>query len=178
MKLVNRVLAALLSLGLIGLGAVLIIEVIAHRIGSAPVLLQWPAAYSWGARTTWDSTTMRIVTIVTGVVGLLLLLAEFKRAPVRRLPVANAADHVDIAYTPRGVAGAVKSAAADVDGVRSASAVVRRRAIRVSAVAFATRTGAAKSLTGAVTDAVHRQVNAMKLDPAPRVAVAVRARKR
>lgn len=177
MKFVNRVLAAFLALGLIIGGLLLVVEVVAQRVGSAPVLVRWDSAYMWGTTTTWDSNVIRIVVILLAVAGLILLAAELKRPTVKRLPVAHSADNVDIAYTRRGVAGAVKGAASGVDGVRSASAVVGRRSVKVTAVSSATEPAAAKSLTQSVTAAVQKQVNDLKLDPAPRVHVTMRARR-
>lgn len=177
MKFVNRILAALLALALIAGGMLLVVEVIAERVGSSPVLARWDIAYSWGQQTTWDAGVIRIVCIVMAIVGLVLLIAELKRPAVKRLKVAHAADNVDIAYTRRGVASAVKGAATGVDGVRSASASVGRRSVKVNATASATEGSAAKSLTQPVTSAVQKQVNDLKLDPSPRVQVTMRARR-
>lgn len=177
MKFVNRVLAALLALGLIIGGLLLVVEVVAQRVGSAPVLVRWDSAYTWGNKTTWESNTLRIAFVVMAIVGLVLLIAELKRPSVHRLPVANSADNVDIAYTRRGVAGAVKGAATGVDGVRAASAVVGKRSVKVTATSSATEPSAAKSLTQSVTAAVQQQVNDLKLEPSPRVNVTMKARR-
>lgn len=177
MRFVNRILAALLAVGLIIGGLLLIVEVIAQRVGSAPVLVRWDSAYQWSSKMTWESNTLRIVFIVMAVVGSILLIAELKRAAIKRLRVASSADNVDIAYTRRGVATAVKAAAASIDGVRGTSAVVAKKSVRVVATAFSTEAAAAKSLTQSVNDAVQKQINDLNLDPSPRANVTMRARR-
>ncbi|MEO6956546.1 MAG: DUF6286 domain-containing protein [Antricoccus sp.] len=177
MRFVNRILAALVALGLIIGGLLLIVEVIAQRAGSAPVLVRWDSAYQWASKTTWESNTLRIVFVVMAIVGLILLIAQFKRASVKRLRVATSADNVDVAYTRRGIAMAVKAAAVHVDGVRRTSALVTKKSVRVTATAASTEAAAAKSLTQSVNDAVQKQINDLDLDPSPRVNVTMRARR-
>lgn len=177
MRFINRVLAALLALGLIIGGLLLVIEVVAQRVGSAPVLVRWDTAYTWANKTTWQSNTLRIVFIVMAIVGLILLIAEIKRTAVRRLPAASSAGNVDIAFTRRGVASAVQGSATDIDGVRGAIAVVGKKSIKVIATSSSTDIGGAKALTESVADAVQRQVNDLHLDPSPQVTVTMRARR-
>lgn len=177
MKFVNRVLAAVLSIALVAAGLLLVVEVVAYLLGLDPVLVQWPAAYDWASRTTWDDVALRLGFLCLALVGLVLLVAELKRSKVNRLPVGGAAEGVDIAYTRRGVANAVTSAVGAVDGVRGVSAQVGRRKIRVTAGSAAANPQAAEGLTGAVTQVTQRRIQEMGLDPAPRVVVAVARRR-
>ena len=178
MRHVNRVLAALLSVALIAAGALLIIEVIAQRLGSAPALIAWPDVYAWGSRTTWDETVIRVSCIAMSVVGAVLLVLELKRPRVRRLTVAGEPEGVDIAYTRSGVARAVQGAAAGVDGIRNASVRVARRSVRLTALSASTETSAAKSLMEPVSRAAQQQIDDLRLDPPPRLAVSMRATQR
>lgn len=177
MKFINRVLAALLALGLIIGGLLLVMEVIAQRVGSAPVLVRWDSAYKWSNTTTWDSNTLRIAFILTAIIGLVLLIAELQRSALKRLPVAGPADNLDIAYTRRAVAGTAKNAAIGVDGVRGANAVVGKRSIKVTATSSATDASTAKSLADTVTAAVERQLDDLQLNSPPRVTVTMKARR-
>lgn len=178
MRYVNRVLAALLSVALIVAGALLIIEVIAARLGSAPALIRWPNIYVWANQTTWDEGVIRVSFITMSVVGAVLLVLELKRPRVRRLAVAGEPERVDIAYTRSGVARAVQGAATGVDGIRSASVRVSRRSVRLTALSASTETSAAKSLLEPVTRAAQQQIDDLRLDPTPRLAVSMRATKR
>lgn len=178
MRHVNRVLAAVLSVALIAAGALLIIEVIAVRLGSAPALIPWPDIYVWGNDTTWDEAVIRVICITMAVVGAVLLVFELKRPRVRRLAVAGEPEGVDIAYTRSGVARAVQGAATGVDGIRSASVRVARRSVRLTALSASTETRVAKSLMDPVSRAAQQRIDDLRLDPAPRLAVSMRATKR
>ncbi len=178
MRFLNRALAAVLSIALIVLGLLVVIEVVAQRVGADPVLVQWPTAYDWAGRTSWDSTAIKVASVALVLIGLLLLVAELKPARVRRFTVAGEPPGVDIAYTRKGLSAAVTSAAGGVDGIRDVSAIVTRRRVRVLGVAASTERSVAEPLAGPVDGAVRERIQQMQLDPAPRVAVSVKARKR
>jgi hypothetical protein len=177
MRLANRVLGALLSLAVMAGGVVLIVEVIASRAGHRPALVPWHTAYDWARRTTWTAGSVRGVCGVLIVLGLILLIAELKPARVTRL-VADPADAgaagIDTAYTRRGLAATIRSAAIGVDGVRGASVTVRRRKVSVAATATARDRAAARSLQEPVAAAVGQRLTALRLRRAPSVSVRVR----
>jgi hypothetical protein len=166
MRLVNRVLAALLSLVVACAGVILIVEVIADQTGQRPVIIDWHPAYNWAVRTTWISESIRVTAGILLALGVVLLLAELKPARVSRLAVrpskAGAAD-IDTAYTRRGVAAAVRSAVTEVDGVGDASVKVTRRKVRVAATAAATDKAAAGTLRQPVTAAAREGLAALNL---------------
>jgi hypothetical protein len=89
--------------------------------------------------------------------GLVLLIAELKPARVSRLaadPGQAGAAGIDTAYTRRGLAAALRSAATGVDGVRGASVKVTRRKITVTATTAAQDSAAARGLRDPVLAAV------------------------
>ena len=179
MRHVNRVLGAVLSLAVIVAGVVLIIEVIADRVNHRPQIVHWRAAYDWAKHTTWNAGSVRVTCVLLIVLGLVLLAAELKPARVTRLaadPAEAGADDIDTAYTRRGLAAAVRSAVAGVDGVRGASVKVRRRKVKVAATAAAQDQAAARSLRDPVTAAVRERLTALKLRSAPSVSVRVHPR--
>jgi Family of unknown function (DUF6286) len=176
-RIVNRVLAALLSLALACLGIVVIVEVIAYRANSHhSALVNWQPFYRWCARTTWLSGTVRGVAIGLIAVGLILLLAELKRPRVTRLaadPDLAGADGIDTAYTRRGVAAAVRTAVTDVDGIRGASVTVKRRRVRVAASAAAENRTAAQELREPVTSAAQARLEELHLRHAAALSVRI-----
>lgn len=178
MRHLNRAFAAVLSIALIVLGILVVIEVVAQRLGAAPVLVQWPSGYDWATRTSWDATAVKVTAVVLVLIGLLLLVAELKPARVRRFTVAGEPPGVDVAYTRQGLGAAVTSAAGGVDGIRNVSAIVTRRRVRVLGTATSTERTAAEPLAGPVDGAVRQRLQDMQIDPMPRVAVSVKARKR
>jgi hypothetical protein len=170
MRLANRVIAALLSLAVACAGVLLIIEVIAARLGRHAVIVNWHVAYNWAARTAWISSGIRVTAGVLIVLGLLLLIAELKPARVSRLaanPSRTGAADIDTSYTRRGVAAAIRSAVTDVDGIRDASVTVTRRKITIEATAAAPHKPAARTLREPVTTAARQRLAALSLRHAP-----------
>ncbi|EID56425.1 alkaline shock response membrane anchor protein AmaP [Saccharomonospora xinjiangensis] len=179
MRLVNRLLATLLSVALIALGVLVIAEVIAAGFDRGPAVWDWRAAQRWAAETPWQDVIVRIVCIALFVVGLVLLVAESKRPRVRRFRVAREAEPgtrpVDTAYTRRGVAAAVRSAVARIDGVRSARVKVKRRAVKVSATTGSHSKATVHGLDVAATEAARDSLRRLQLRSTPRVSVKVRS---
>jgi hypothetical protein len=181
MRLINRVLAALLSLALIVSGALLIIEVIAYRVGNRPALVHWPRAYTWSRNTTWNAGSIRVTCVILILLGLVLLIAELKPARVTRLaadPSQAGATGVDTAYTRRGVSAAVRTAVTGVDGIRGAAVKVKRRKVTVKAAAAAKDRAAAQSLREPVRIAADERLGSLGLRRLPSVSVRVTPRSR
>jgi hypothetical protein len=180
-RVINRVLAALLSLALMVVGVLLIVEVIADRVSTRPAIVHWHAAYAWATRTTWSAGSIRVTCALLIVAGLLLLAAELRRARVARLraePARSGAAGIDTAYTRRGVAAAVRSAVTRVDGVGAAVVKVGRRKIKIAARATARDKTASRGLQEPVSAAAAARIQALGLRRAPSVRVRVYARSR
>jgi Family of unknown function (DUF6286) len=181
MRHANRVLAALLSLALIAAGVLLIIEVIAGRVGNRPAVVDWRPAYDWAKRTTWNAGSIRVACVVLILLGLAVLIAELKPARVSRLaadPAQADVAGIDTAYTRRGLAAAVRSAVTGVDGVRGASVKVRGRKVTVAATTTARDKAAARSLRDPIVAAARQRLTALKLGRTPAVSVRVTPRSR
>lgn len=180
MRHINRLLGALLAIVLIAISALVIIEVIAFRFTKKGAIVHWPKAYSWAGHTTWKQGSVRVTCIVLIVVGLVLLVAELKRAKVSRLaadPDVTGVHDVDTAYTRRGVLAAVRAGVLDVDGVRAAKVTVKRRKITVAATSSARDKTAAQAITDPITTAAQNQVDALGLRSQPSVSVRVEPRR-
>lgn len=179
MRLLNRVLAALLSLALAVAGTLLIIEVFADRINHRPAVVHWHNAYHWLARTPWQQGSVRVVCIVLVVLGLVLLVAELKRSRVSRLKVESGPgenDPIDTAYTRRGVTAAVRAAVTDVDGISSAQVTVKRRSVQVQAVTSAGDKQSAQQLREPAQAAAQRRLDELALVAKPSLRVRTTAR--
>jgi hypothetical protein len=181
MRLINRVLAALLSLALIAVSLLLIIEVIVDRASHRAAIVNWHTADHWAERNTWTAGSIRVICGLLILAGLVLLIAELKPARVSRLaadPAGAGAEAIDTAYTRRGLAAAIKTAVTAVDGVRSSVVTVKRRKVLVAATASARDRAAARSLRDPITDAVRQRLGALKLRQTLSVAVRVTPRSR
>jgi hypothetical protein len=181
MRLVNRVLAALLSLALLAAAVLLIVTVVADRTSHHQGIVHWRTAYHWAMTTTWDAGAIRVICGILVGAGLVLLIAELKPARVSRHPAdpaAAGADAIDTAYTRRGLAAAIRSAVTAVDGVRNTSVKIKRRKVKIAATASAQDRAAARSLRDPITDAVRQRLSALKLRRTFSVSVRVAPRSR
>jgi len=171
MRLINRLLAALLSLALIAAGVLVVIEVTAQRLGRRPVVVDWPRLHDWANRTPWQQGSVRVTCILLIVLGLLLLAAELKPSLPNRLAVRS--DVTDAAYTRRGVAATIRSAVSDVDGINSAAVSVGRRKVKVEATTAGLQPFTAESLREPATTAAQQRLDALELQEPPALAVNV-----
>lgn len=172
MRLLNRLLAALLSLALIVIGLLVIIEVTAfHTNDRKPAIVRWHTFYSWAGRTKWQAGSVRVTCIVLAVLGLILLVAELKRSRVTRIAAATTGSGIDTAYTRRGLAASVRSAVTNVDGIRAARVTVMRRRVQVAATAGAKDDAAAQSLREPAAHAAKQRLESLGLRSVPAVKV-------
>lgn len=176
MRLLNRLLAALLSLALIVVGVLVVVEVVAERLGRDRVIVDWPRLYDWVRRTPWQQGSVRVACILLALAGLLLLAAELKRSRPSRLAVRS--ETTDAAYTRRGVAGTIRSAVSDVDGINSASVSVSRRRVKVAATTAGLQPFTAESLHEPATAAAQQRLDALELQSPPTLSVHVTTRSR
>src|SRR3954466_10535065 len=160
MRLINRLLAALLSLALAVGGVLVVVEVIAQRLGRGPAIVDWPRLYDWTRRTPWQQGSVRVASVLLVLAGLLLLAAELRRGRPSRLPVRSA--ETDAAYTRRGVAAAIRSAVGDVDGITSATVSVSRRRVKVEASTAGLQPFIAASLQEPATAAARHRLDALE----------------
>jgi hypothetical protein len=175
LRLVNRLLAALLSVALIALGALIVIEVVANRTRHKYAAIRWHSAYEWLDRTIWQAGSVRVISIALLVLGLVLLALELKRSRPSRLQVVGE-DNIDAGYTRRGVVAALHSSVTDVDGISSAAVKVSRRKARVRAVAAAQDVEVARQLREPAVAAAQARLDALRLKKAPALAVRVAPR--
>jgi Family of unknown function (DUF6286) len=175
-RLVNRLLAALLALAIVVVGVLVVIEVIADRLNDRPAIVHWQHAYEWAHRTEWQSGSVRVTFIVAAVLGLILLLLELKPRRPSRMRIDS--DQTDAAYTRRGVAASVHAAVTDVDGISRAAVRVRRHRIRVAATTAGVAPYTADALREPATQAAQARLEELQLKPVPSLAVRVTTRSR
>lgn len=133
MRIVNRLLAAILALAIAGAGLLTAVEVLVAQTGWAtpPLLVPYDQWLTTLRAHTWKDTPVLLIAIGVIVVGLLLILAA---AADRDRSLRMIFDRPEIHATTsrRSLARALEHEAAAVDGVGSAKAKVRRKA-RVNA---------------------------------------------
>ena len=178
MRVINRPLALVLAVALAAASIILIAEVIAFAVHASAVIVHWPAWYRQAGRTHWNASVIRLWSIILIVAGVLVLGLELKPRRVTRLKLRSGQDATDAAMTRRGVAGALRAAALDIDGVSTAAVTARRRRARVTAKSTVRDRPAADALKEPVTEACRRRLDDLQLRDPPRLRVRVTPRSR
>lgn len=172
LHLINRLLAALLSLTVVA-GAVLLIGEVARWALGMP---EWVVPYRDWWRTLDDLSVgddrFLVVAAIVAAVGLLLLVFELGPRRPTNLATAPLADRVTTVATRGGVRSVAVSAARNVSGVRSASASVRRRSVGV--IVHTRVRDVVPDLRQSVRDAVEESLTDLELRSRPRVRVSVK----
>ena len=178
MRLINRPLALILAAALAAASIILIVEVVAHALHASPVIVHWTTWYHWTRKTHWDALVVTIWSIILIIAGALLLAPQLKPRRVTRLKLRSDDKATDAAMTRGGLAGALRAAALDIDGISKAAIKVRRRRARVTATAAARDRAAADTLRQPVTDAARRRLDDLQLRHPPHLRVRVIPRSR
>jgi Family of unknown function (DUF6286) len=177
-RLINRPLGLILAAALLAASVILIVEVIAFAAHTGPVLVHWTTWYQWAARTHWNRAVVRVWSIVLVAAGVLILALELKPARVTRLRLHSEDKATNAAMTRRGLAGALRAGALDIDGISRADVRVRRRRARVTATSAARSRPAASALKEPVTESVRQCLAGLDLRHPPRLTVRVVPRSR
>ncbi len=171
LHLVNRLLAAVVSLAIVVAAVIVSVEVVRWALDMSSWLVPWrrwgPALEDLRA----DDQAVLAAAAVAAALGLLLLAFELKRRRPDALPTRPLLEGAPTVTTRAGVGNAATTAARGVSGVSQASAAVRR-----STVSLRVRTrarGAAPGLTEEVRSAVEQALADLELARAPRVKVSV-----
>jgi hypothetical protein len=178
MKLVDRLLAFVLSLALIIGAAVVVIEVVAQRTGADPVLADWPAVLRWARDTSWGAAPVRLFSILLTIVGLALVVAQLKPRRPSQVSLDSGSDTTDATVTRRSLARTLRSAVTDVDGVSDAVVTVRRHCIRVRAWTRAIQPSAVTPMRETISQAVRDRLDAVRLKQPPTLSVRLSTKER
>jgi hypothetical protein len=177
MRLVNRPLAFILAAALAVAAALVIIEVVALAVHHGPLVVPWATWYRWAGRTRWDQLVIQVWSAILIVIGAAILAVELKPPRVTRLPLRSRHGATDAAVTRRGLAGALRAAAAAIDGISAAAVTVRRGHAVVIATAAARGRPAADALRQPVTQALQDRLDELDLRHSPRLTVRVNTRR-
>ena len=128
MRLINRPLAFILAAALAAASIILIVEVVAFALhATSPLIVHWTTWYHWAGRTRWNALVVTIWSIILIIAGALMLAPQLKPRRVTRLKLRSDDKATDAAITRGGLAGALRAAALDIDGISKAAIRVRRR---------------------------------------------------
>jgi hypothetical protein len=178
MRVINRPLALILAAALIAVSVIVIADVIAFAVHVSPIVAHWPAWYGWAGRTHWNALVIKVWSVVLIIVGTIVLAFELKPRRVTRLKLRSDEKATDAAMTRKGLAGTLRAAALDIDGITGAAVTIRRRRARVAATSAARGRGAAGALQEPVVASVRRNLEDLKMLHPPRLTVRVVPRSR
>ena len=173
MRVANRPLAFILAAALLAVSVVVIAEVIGFAVGHSPLLVHWTTWSAWAGKTHWADFVIRFWAAVLIVIGLVLLALELRPSRVTRLPLESAGQATDAAVTRAGLAGTLRAAAGNVDGISRAAVKVRRRRAKVIATAAARGRPATDALRQPVDTALRGRLDELNLRHPPRLRVRV-----
>src|SRR6478609_2627620 len=122
MRIVNRLLAFIVAVALLGVSVIVIVEVIGYAINGESVLVPWMTWEQWAERTHFNSTVIKVWSIILIVVGAILLIAELKPRRVTRVGLQSDSRATETAITTKGIAAVAKAATSEVDGIGDSSA--------------------------------------------------------
>jgi hypothetical protein len=129
-----RIVATLLGLAFAAAGALLALEVGWQwaRPGAAPLVVPWPRWRAELAALGWDAYAVRAGAGVVAAAGLVLLVCALS-ARSRAVRLADPADEVSVATSPRSLARLVGLTVRAQDNVAGATVTASARRIRVRA---------------------------------------------
>lgn len=175
MRLLNRVLAALVAGAVAVFSAIIAVEIVlGYYFGRDPWLLPWDRWYRRSRELVWSDRSVVLAFALIGLAGLVLLAVQlWRRAPVA-LPLQDATPGVHAEIHRRSLEHAVTRAALSVDGVATARVRSRRRRLSVHAETQLRQPGDLRDRVNAAATSV---LTGLRLQEPPRLTVGVDSRR-
>jgi hypothetical protein len=170
-RIANRVLAAVLALGLLVGGLVVAVEIVVAGFDRRPWVLPHDDWYRSARLRTWDSAPPRWIFIGLLAAGLVLLLVQLARRRPTALALTPGAVPADLGR--RSLERSLAREATSVDGIAAAKAKVGKEKAEVVASSNRRQTD---DLEPVVSHALDRRMAAIGLARPPAVRVKVQGR--
>ena len=135
MAVFDRLVALVLGLFLLILGVLVPAEIVHSAVltRTGELLLPWQALTRFFTGHDWSTSPVLAISVITAIVGLVLLVLELKRRRPGLLTLTTDDDNLTVGTTRRSVQRALAARAQDIDGISGASATVRRGRATVAA---------------------------------------------
>jgi hypothetical protein len=174
MAVFDRVAAVLLALALLILGILVPVEIV-HTVVGRPghLVLPWEALTGFFTGHDWSTAPLLTISAVTAGVGLVLLLAEFKRRRPGLLTLRTDDEYLTAGTTRRSLRRALAAQAEEVDSISGATVKVSRRRATVTATTPLHDPG---DLREELTQRVTRWLDSLGLVSSPSLRVRLRTR--
>lgn len=173
MRVLNRLLAGVVALGLVAVGLLTAVEVVAGGLRGRHLVVPWDDWYDDVGRHAWSSREARTVLLALLVLGLALLVLQLLRRGPQSVPrsATGRAPTTTVEVNTRSLERALARRVTGVDGVeRAAVSVSRSRA----SVAVRTSRRDLGGLEASVRQVVQERLGSLGLEWPSEVAVRVR----
>jgi hypothetical protein len=169
MRTVNRLIAAVLALGLIVVGFLSVVEIILVALGLPPLVVPYESWLDTARSSTYGDRSVIVSAIALLALGLVLIVLQLLRRPPLSYSLETKHDRVDTQIDRRSLERVAARAARDVDGVEKARCRAKAGRLAVSAT-----TGREEilGLDGKIRAAVEDRLFA--LEPATTLTVSVK----
>lgn len=169
MRTVNRLIAAVLALGLIAAGLLTVAEVVLAALGLAPMVVPYESWLDTARGSSYGDRSVIAAAIALVALGLVLIVLQLLRRPPLSYSLLNKHDGVEAQIERGSLEQVAARAAGDVDGVQKARCRGTRSRLTVSAT---TGRDEIIGLDGKIRAAVENRLQA--LEPARAMTVAVK----
>ena len=174
MRVLNRVVAALVAVALAVAGVVVAVEVfVAQVLKREPWIVPYDRWYRSSQENTWSADVVLQIGLALIGIGLVLLLLQFLKRKPTSFPLETRQPGVDAYVGRRSLERSLTRAAEHVDGVSSAKAKVAGNRVRISA---SSNRRVAPDLESQVNEAVTSSLRRVHLVREPPVSVSVSRR--
>ena len=171
MRIANRVLAAVLALGLLVAGLIVAVEIVVAGFDRRPWVLPHDDWYRSARDRTWDAAPPRWIFIGLIAAGLVLLFLQLARRRPTALPLTPGAVPADVGR--RSLEKSLAREAQSVDGIAAAKAKIGKEKAEVVASSNRRQTD---DLEPVVSQALDRRMAAIGLARPPAVRIKVQGR--
>ncbi|MBA3551532.1 MAG: hypothetical protein H0W27_01500 [Actinobacteria bacterium] len=174
MRIVNRVLAAVLAIALIILGFLVAAEIVLAALGRTdPWILPFDRWYLWGREHVWSDPSTRRWLVLVCVVGLGLVVIQLIRRRPEALAMVGRSDRVRAELSRSSLEKALARAAGEVDGVTRARTRADEGIARIFVHTSRREPGAIEEQ---VASAAQEILRSLDLQDPPHVSVVLRTR--
>jgi hypothetical protein len=132
-RVLNRLLAGVVALGLLAAGLLTVVEVVAGASRGRPLVVPWDDWYDNARRHAWSSREARTLLLVLLAVGLVFLVLQLVRQGPQSVPrsAPDGASRATVEFNTASLERALTRRVTGIDGAERASVSVSHRRVSI-----------------------------------------------